>query len=348
VSVEDELVAAIVAAPDDDAPRLVLADWLSERGDPRGEQIAVEIALARATPGERAPLVERATTLRAQLGDPQLDGIRVAFRRERGMIDHATLHIDALLAREQELFAVAPVLRSIEVTHVDERSVAALLSRPWFSRLRSLELSWYVPDAAAVAVARSPVARGLARLSIHHTALSAATFAALGASEHLAALHELDVSLSGETDACIAALLGPGALSALVSFGVTNNTVGTAGCNAIAGFVAPLRSLYVGSNRLGHRGISAIVRSPHRRGVVCLDLDHVQTGEQGCAALAEADLQLETLTLRSSKVDDAGARRLLASSSLLASLRLLDLRDNQLSPDVVAEARERFGERALV
>lgn len=42
--IEDELLAAIVQAPDDDAPRLVFADWLSERGDPRGEQIAVEVA----------------------------------------------------------------------------------------------------------------------------------------------------------------------------------------------------------------------------------------------------------------------------------------------------------------
>lgn len=38
---EDEkpFLAAIAAAFDDDAPRLVFADWLDERGDPRGQQI---------------------------------------------------------------------------------------------------------------------------------------------------------------------------------------------------------------------------------------------------------------------------------------------------------------------
>ncbi|MCA9618034.1 MAG: TIGR02996 domain-containing protein [Myxococcales bacterium] len=39
---EDDLLAAIYAAPDDDGPRLVYADWLSERGDPRGELIMLQ------------------------------------------------------------------------------------------------------------------------------------------------------------------------------------------------------------------------------------------------------------------------------------------------------------------
>ncbi len=38
------LLAAICEAPDDDEPRLVLADLLSTRGDPRGEFIALQIA----------------------------------------------------------------------------------------------------------------------------------------------------------------------------------------------------------------------------------------------------------------------------------------------------------------
>jgi uncharacterized protein (TIGR02996 family) len=35
-----ELLAAVLASPDDDAPRLVYADWLHERDDPRGESSA--------------------------------------------------------------------------------------------------------------------------------------------------------------------------------------------------------------------------------------------------------------------------------------------------------------------
>ncbi len=44
---EQELVAAIYRAPDDDAPRMVYADWLQERGDPRGEFITLQLAVAR-------------------------------------------------------------------------------------------------------------------------------------------------------------------------------------------------------------------------------------------------------------------------------------------------------------
>lgn len=44
---EDALLAAIVAAPEDDAPRLVYADWLLERGDARGEFIRLQVEEAR-------------------------------------------------------------------------------------------------------------------------------------------------------------------------------------------------------------------------------------------------------------------------------------------------------------
>lgn len=41
---ERRLLEAIVAAPDDDAPALVYADWLIERGHPRGELITLQCA----------------------------------------------------------------------------------------------------------------------------------------------------------------------------------------------------------------------------------------------------------------------------------------------------------------
>ena len=61
----------IRAFPDDDAPRLVFADWLDEQGDPRGEFIRVQIALAqldreKAAAGDR-PLRPDREELRAPL-----------------------------------------------------------------------------------------------------------------------------------------------------------------------------------------------------------------------------------------------------------------------------------------
>ncbi|MBL8918032.1 MAG: TIGR02996 domain-containing protein [Myxococcaceae bacterium] len=49
------MLEAIAAAPDDDAPRLVYADWLTEQQDPRGEFITLQIRRAHrvATAAER-------------------------------------------------------------------------------------------------------------------------------------------------------------------------------------------------------------------------------------------------------------------------------------------------------
>ena len=54
-SSEDDLIAQIYANPDDDGPRAVLADYLSNRGDPRGEFIALQL-LAKLGKPERARL----------------------------------------------------------------------------------------------------------------------------------------------------------------------------------------------------------------------------------------------------------------------------------------------------
>ena len=54
-----ELLAAIRAAPGDDRPRLVYADWLQERGDPRGEFIALQLASAGARSSERDARAQR-------------------------------------------------------------------------------------------------------------------------------------------------------------------------------------------------------------------------------------------------------------------------------------------------
>jgi uncharacterized protein (TIGR02996 family) len=53
MTAEDAFVAAILAAPRDDVPRLVFADWLEEQGNARGEllRIATELeALERTDP----------------------------------------------------------------------------------------------------------------------------------------------------------------------------------------------------------------------------------------------------------------------------------------------------------
>ena len=50
----DAFLQAVKDDPDDDAPRLLLADWLEEQGEPRGEFIRVQCLRAR-LPAPRPP-----------------------------------------------------------------------------------------------------------------------------------------------------------------------------------------------------------------------------------------------------------------------------------------------------
>jgi uncharacterized protein (TIGR02996 family) len=59
---DDDWLAAIAAAPDDPLVRLAYADWLDDRGDPRGELLRLDAELAGGPDGEPA-----AEPLRARL-----------------------------------------------------------------------------------------------------------------------------------------------------------------------------------------------------------------------------------------------------------------------------------------
>src|SRR5688500_14192684 len=64
-----DFIRALQASPDDDAPRLVFADWLDERGDPRGPLLRLEVARHRPRP-DAGNLGEQLLQARAGL-DPR-------------------------------------------------------------------------------------------------------------------------------------------------------------------------------------------------------------------------------------------------------------------------------------
>ena len=77
---EADLLAAVYAAPEDDAPRFVYADYLQERGDPRGQFIALQLA---------GKDVERQAALIAEHGPSWIGDLPIAphsVRWERGFI----------------------------------------------------------------------------------------------------------------------------------------------------------------------------------------------------------------------------------------------------------------------
>lgn len=130
----DHLLAAIYAAPDDDGPRLVYADALLERGDPRGELIALQCRgeLDRDQKRREKELLE--VHGKAWLGDlaPIVMG---GYRFERGFlaacrIDNEKVdHVRAVVGnpawstvrelRGSALVALHPVMRSLRVLQFD-------------------------------------------------------------------------------------------------------------------------------------------------------------------------------------------------------------------------------------
>ncbi|HLL25438.1 MAG TPA: TIGR02996 domain-containing protein, partial [Kofleriaceae bacterium] len=152
----DDFLEQILADPDDDRPRLVYADWLLREGDPRGELISVQCALARAAAtfedvGALEPLERREHALLERYGKSwTLDAeTRLKywgqFGFRRGFIEALTFN-----GGFQETYATvreaAPLLRALAVTELDVLAdspaldgIEELTIRSGFPKLREIE-----------------------------------------------------------------------------------------------------------------------------------------------------------------------------------------------------------------
>jgi uncharacterized protein (TIGR02996 family) len=119
-----ELLAAVYADPDHDAPRLVYADWLTAHGDPRGEFIALQIERARAD----TPVSARERELLSRHGGEWAGAIHAvlgfgdARRFERGFLSAASVELPNL---------------DVELVELVEHS--ELVERGEWSTLRTLD-----------------------------------------------------------------------------------------------------------------------------------------------------------------------------------------------------------------
>ncbi len=196
-----DFLEAIAAAPDDDLPRLVFADWLEEGGEHRrAEFIRVQCELARLPAGDvvLSKLAARESWLQSVVGPPPSRSARgwrrgfpaaAVFTAEKYLAEieaaldadpptEVTLEFTAGPGPEDAATAArlvaSPRLRLVTgVRHrrwdADPRAFAALLSSPHLSRLRQIEA--HVDDDGGAAVVRavcdSPTPFRLTRLVLH-------------------------------------------------------------------------------------------------------------------------------------------------------------------------------------
>jgi uncharacterized protein (TIGR02996 family) len=143
----EALLAAILAAPDDDTPRLVYADWLDEHDQPeRAEFIRVQIALAH---GSTLALRAREKVLLAlykaewlaplkTAGEPLHGTAHGQFRR--GFVEIVWMTALEFVIQAEALFARIPV-RELRATKTLSVGFRALLRCPLLARLTGLDFS---------------------------------------------------------------------------------------------------------------------------------------------------------------------------------------------------------------
>ncbi|MDP3157535.1 MAG: TIGR02996 domain-containing protein [Archangium sp.] len=145
----EALFAAVWSAPDDDAPRLVLADALTERADPRGEFMVLQIA--RANGKATNEMRRRERELRAKLKSNKAFGApfpSMGVHFERGM------PVAVSMGKAAAALAGHPAWSTVGKLDlppaVKRTELAALLTSPSLAHLREVGSFRYAADLDAL------------------------------------------------------------------------------------------------------------------------------------------------------------------------------------------------------
>jgi uncharacterized protein (TIGR02996 family) len=359
------LLQACRENPDDDTPRLILADWLVDHDDPdRAEFIRLQIqgahmpqqGHARRGPRERLLLARNRSRW---LGPLQQAPDEKLF--ERGLIrvncrlsawlDFAqtvsswagwewvqSLQISRSPARQTRLHAplrLPPQLTSLTLaTGLGAAGGKILAESADLERLLVLELSYTQlgPKGAGFLADSSNLTR-LTHLDLIGNQIGSAGLQALAGSEHLAGLKSLDLRWNNLEPAGLRCLAESPTLSRLSSLTLACNSVELAGVEALAGSaqLARLTVLDLAQSGLGPEAVATLLAAPHLSQLSALDLSQNSFGDAGVQAIVRG-LRLENLKelrLQGCQIGATGVR-MLAEFPRLADLSLLDLRLNAI------------------
>ena len=325
---DEAFLEAIRQAPDDDAPRLIYADWLEEHGQPeRAEFIRLECERERVP--EHSPrwheLVSRASPLYKKhqvewLGS--LSEILSTYAFSRGFLEFVGLPAEQFLKHADAIFRLGPIQ---EVSLDDAHDfLPALADFAPLSRVRVLNLS--------------------------HNHIGSEEIRVLGSSSYLDQLTELDLSLNDLDSEAIAELRQAPFFPRLCSLDLgSNRDVGATAIEFLADIQEPisLTKLVLRFNTLGAAGVQALTASRvFYRGLTYLDLTGCQTPAAGARALAHAKGKLTSLQLGWNPLGDDGVQ-VLAGSPAFARLAELDLSECELGSEAAAALARSSSVRGL-
>jgi uncharacterized protein (TIGR02996 family) len=278
-------------------PWLVYADWLSSRNDPRGALIVLEHRLAstRTSPEERAHLsaeidalvAEHRTAwtiegLPASWGTTYRHGFLVGVALS--LDDEALGQLGGLLAdpRAALLTRLATTIERDDDDFDDEYDFEA-------------EPEAHAGDIALFGWLLELDLSRIAHFAFEYRLMAAEAIA--GLAPHLANLRGLDLRYAGVDDDALVQLFG-----GRIEVG--------------------LEVVHLQSNRIGARGLAALLASPCARTLRHLDLRDNPLGLAGAQVLAAAELvQLDTLLLHQHELGPGGAELLATAPRVPLALR---------------------------
>lgn len=351
-----QLWAAVLASPAEDAPRLVYADALTERDDPRGEFIVLQCKLAA---GRLGPAdAKRARARETELLDAHRQewfGPFEKWLRERD--SYALGHVEVrrgFVARCRlmitgpsdlaTMFEKAPLIDELELRG------DATPTTPRLAQLKRLEAEG---ECAASMAGAGALLDGLEVLSLVFASFAQPKVAL--ELEALALLETLKVERISTTKVSLPKqlevlhwtgelqhllpVLSRG-LPSLRSLSLPGVEIDQDFRKLLQSFAPQLEVLAIDGARFGKGQLEALLRTPWPR-LKTLDLSNIGLGVDGAKLVAAMKApKLEALDLTWTRVKDEGAVAVL-SSPLLSSLREISLRANKLTAAAVAPVLKR-------
>ncbi len=197
VALPKELLDGVLAAPADDAPRLVLADWLLERGDPLGEFIQVQCALGRGRFGAggrwvrptkstlpfetREQLEVREQELLKAYEKRWVAPIRSAIRQwgfRRGFVNDVIADLSKFAAASGTTAARTP-LEKAKLTGLQREQLVSIVKAPAHPTLDFADLAANRIDDRAAELLSAPLLSQVTKLNLEMNPLGRQCLAAL-------------------------------------------------------------------------------------------------------------------------------------------------------------------------
>jgi uncharacterized protein (TIGR02996 family) len=351
----DALYRAILDDPDDDAPRLVWADWLDERGDAdRAAFVRYQCEWARLDPGDprQEVLWERWLGLLDRNRDRWTAGLGDAARNcgfWRGLPDWFDVTTGRLVEQLAELRRHVPAqCLNLYLTGFRDE----LMRWPGLEAVRCVDITEasadpYYPQSSMrgwVWLIQSPRLRGLRSVQIEMDISSVGVLAAMAGSDW-PNLRELSVRLGGaDADKPPAAwddLTAAGWLPGLRSLDVWGCFLGDAGLATLLSAPRPLAltRLNLGINHLSPRGVRLLADSPALGQVQTIELNGNAVGGWVGELLRSPGLPNLTSLMASdvigSHYSGRDVVRSIAANAPPGRLRVLELHSNGLDAEAV-------------